>query len=85
MTTRRRAERAAAAKAQAPPVFDWRDPKYGVGTPGPDNPVTIATVHEARRRAHEALEAWQREHRPPPARLSGLEDQDPNDPGRLLT
>lgn len=66
MTTPRRAARAAKAKAEAPPVVRWTDLKYGVGLPGPDNPVTIADVTAARQRARADREAWEQEHRPPP-------------------
>ncbi|MDX2657878.1 hypothetical protein PV736_02180 [Streptomyces scabiei] len=66
MTTPRRAARAAKAKAETPPVFDWRDPRYGVGLPGPDNPVTIADIVAARKRARADRQAWEGEHRPPP-------------------
>jgi hypothetical protein len=68
VTTPRRAARAAKAKAEAPPRFDWRDPKYGIAKwpPGPDNPVTGAVLEEARRRARADREAWEREHGPPP-------------------
>lgn len=66
MTTPRRAARAAAAKAQAPPLFKWTDPKYGVGLPGPNNPRTIAEIMRARERAREDRKAWERQHRPPP-------------------
>ncbi|KUO21470.1 hypothetical protein AQJ91_09045 [Streptomyces dysideae] len=65
MTTPRRAARAAKAKAEAPPRFDWRDPRYGVGLLGPNNPRTIAEIMKARQRAREDREAWERQHRPP--------------------
>lgn len=66
MTTPRRAARAAKAKAEAPPRFDWRDAKYGVDLPGPTNPRTIAEITAARRQARADREVWEREHGSPP-------------------
>jgi hypothetical protein len=66
VTTPRRAARAAVAKEQTPPRFDWCDPTYGVGLPGPNNPRTMAEIMTARQRAREDREAWERKHGPPP-------------------
>lgn len=63
MTTPRRAARAAKAQAEAPPTFDSRGPQYGIRKwpPGPDNPVTVHVICEARRRARAARKEWEEE------------------------
>lgn len=62
--TARRAARAAAAQQAEPPVFDYRDPQYGIPRwpPAPDNPVPLSLIRQARRRAREARKAWEHEH-----------------------
>jgi hypothetical protein len=59
VTTARRRARAAAARSAveaAPVSFDWRDPANGIERwpPGPDNPVPVSVIWQARRRAREA-------------------------------
>jgi hypothetical protein len=68
VTSRRRAARAARAREEAPPVFDYRDPKYGIPKwpPGPDNPVSIHAIHSAKARARRDREAWELEHQDEP-------------------
>ncbi|MBM9621807.1 hypothetical protein ACFQ60_17775 [Streptomyces zhihengii] len=53
--------------------FDWRDPRYGIAKwpPGLGNPVSVAVVMVARRRARAARKAWEQ------ATAEGEDDDEP--------